>query len=240
MKELYPAAGATLRPRWLTPLGLVTLVYFVVAEVIAFRITPPEMYMGNLQKIMYVHVPAAWTGMLAFFGVFVLSIMFFITKRVRYDFIAAAFAEIGVVMTGLALATGSIWGRATWGIWWTWEPRITSTSIMFLMYAGYLALRGFTDDEERRARWSAAVGFVAFLNVPIVWWSVKWWSSLHQEQSTRESMAEIYWNGIWLNWAAFLLVLTFFVASRYHIAQLDREADLRLEAEAMKGRASHD
>lgn len=235
MKELYPAAGATLRPRWLTPFGLVTMLFFIVAQIVAFRISPPDVYMGSLQKIMYVHVPAAWAAMLAYFTVFVLSIIYLVTKRPQYDLIAAAAAEVGVVMTGLALALGSIWGRPTWGVWWAWDARITATAIMFMMYVGYLVLRGFTDDEERRAQWSAAVGIVAFVNVPIVWWSVQWWSTLHQVQSTRQSMAGLYWNGLWLNAFAFLLILIFFIASRYHVAELERNVDIRLEADAMAG-----
>jgi heme exporter protein C len=90
-----------------------------------------------------------------------------------------------VVLTGLTLALGSIWGRPTWGVWWTWDPRLTSTAILFMIYAGYLALRGFTDEPERRARWSAAIGILAFLNVPIVYMSVRWWRTLHQIQSSR-------------------------------------------------------
>jgi heme exporter protein C len=226
-------------PSYLRPLGWVALIALAAAQIIAWRNSPADAAMGNLQKIMYVHVPAAWAAMLAFFATFVLSIVYFIRRRIAADQLAAASAEAGVVMTGLALALGSIWGRPTWGVWWTWDPRLTSTAIMFLMYIGYLALRGFTDDEDRRARWSAAIGILAFLNVPIVFWSVQWWSGLHQPQSTRESMSATYWNNLWLNAAAFALVLIYFTASRYHVAQLERAAELRLEQEALDGSVQH-
>jgi heme exporter protein C len=239
MKELYPAAQASPRPKWLTPFGLATLVVFVAFQVIAFNRSPADAAMGNLQKIMYVHVPAAWASMLAFFVVFVMSIAYLFTKRVSHDLLAASAAETGVLMTGLTLVLGSIWGRPTWGVWWTWDPRLTATAIMMLMYIGYLTLRGFTDEEEKRGRWSAAVGILAFLNVPIVFWSVNWWRSLHQTQLTRQSTNGLYLTYLWMNGFAFLLVLIFFVASRYHVAQLERAVDMRLEADALAGSEVH-
>jgi heme exporter protein C len=238
MKELYPAAEVTPRPRWLTPFGLITLLALIAAQVIAFRTSPPDEMMQNLQKIMYLHVHAAWAAMLAFFVVFVFSILYLIKRDLRHDLIAAAAAEFGIVTAAVAIATGSIWGRPTWGVWWAWDPRITATTIMLLMYVGYLALRGFTEEEERRAQWGAAAGILAFLNVPIVWWSVQWWSTLHQQQNTRQSMAGIYWNGLWLNAAAFLMAFIFFAASRYHVAQLEREVQRRMESAALGGSRS--
>lgn len=239
MKELYPKAQAVPRPKWLSPFGLVTLVVFIAIQVLAFRNSVPDALMGNLQKIMYVHVPAAWASMVAFFVVFVMSIAYLFTKRVSHDLLAAAAAEVGVLMTGLTLLLGSIWGKPTWGTFWTWDPRLTATAIMMLMYIGYLTLRGFTDEEEKRGRWSAAVGILAFLNVPIVFWSVNWWRSLHQTQLTRQSTNSEYLTWLWLNGLAFLFVLIFFIASRYHVAQLERAVEMRLEAEALAGSDRH-
>jgi heme exporter protein C len=239
MKELYEPAGIARRPAWISTLGWVSLLFLAAAQVVAFMKSPADSAMGHLQKIMYVHVPAAWVAFLAFFVVFVMSIMYLVRRRPSHDLVAAACAEVGVVLTGLALALGSIWGRPTWGVWWTWDARLTSTAIMFLMYIGYLAMRGFADDEEQRARWSAAIGIIAFLNVPIVWWSVQWWSTLHQPQSTRESMSAVYWNNLWLNAVAFLLVFIFLVASRFHVAQLERAVELRVEADLLEGSEQH-
>ena len=219
--------------KWVEPFGIVSLLLLAGAQALAILKSPADASMGHLQKIMYVHVPTAWVGMLAFFAVFVLSIMYLATKRVRYDLLAAATTEVGIVMTALTLALGAIWGRPTWGVWWTWDPRLTATAIMLLIYVGYLVLRGFAEDEERRARWSAAVGIIAFLNVPIVFWSVKWWRSLHQPQSTRESMSGTYWNWLWINAVVMLLVGIYFVALRYRAARIERAAELKLENAAL-------
>ncbi|MGH7554536.1 MAG: cytochrome c biogenesis protein CcsA, partial [Longimicrobiales bacterium] len=183
--------------------------------------------------IMYVHVPAAWNAMIAFFTVFVASAAYVWKRQERYDLLAASAAEVGVVLTGLTLALGSIWGRATWGVWWTWDPRLTSTAVMLLFYAGYLALRAFTDDEERRARWSAIVGILAFINVPIVYMSVKWWRSLHQLQSSPETVDPAYKIGLRLNAFAFLFLLIVFVGLRYYVARLDRAANAIEEERAL-------
>src|SRR5690554_2460452 len=166
-------------PRWLVVLGIVSLIALIGAQLAGFATSPPDRDMGHLQKIMYVHVPSAWMAFIAFGLVFLASLAYLARRDERLDLFAASSAEVGVVLTALTLALGSIWGRPTWGVWWTWDPRLTTTAILFLLYAGYLALRSFTEDPERRARWSAAVGILAFLNVPIVYLSVRWWRTLH-------------------------------------------------------------
>ncbi len=113
--------------------------------------------MGHLQKIMYVHVPAAWNAFLAFVVVLVGSVMYLWKREEKWDLLAASAAEVAAVLTALTIALGSIWGRPTWGVWWTWDPRLTSTAILLVIIVGYLALRSFVDEPERRARWSAAL-----------------------------------------------------------------------------------
>lgn len=227
------------RPRWLIPFGIFALLFFVAAQVTGFVVSPPERDMGHLQKILYVHVPAAWNAMIAFFIVFVASIACLWSRREKHDLLAASAAEVGVVLTGLTLALGSIWGRPTWGIWWTWDPRLTTTAILFLIFAGYLALRAFVDEDERRARWSAAVGILGFLNVPIVYMSVRWWRTLHQVQSSPETVDSPYVLGLRMNAFAFLFLLIFFTALRYHIAKVERAAEARLDEAALAGGAGH-
>lgn len=240
MNELYATADSPNPPAFVNRLGIFTALYFVAAQVYAFVTSPPVPNgMGHLQKIMYVHVPAAWAGMIAFLVVFVVSIMFLIRKRSGYDLYAAAAVEVGVIMTALALVLGSIWGRPTWGKWWAWDPRMTTTAVMLLIYVGYLALRGFTEDEEQRARWSAAIGVIAFLNVPIVWYSVQWWVSLHQPQSTRESMSDVYWTGLLLNAVAFLLLFVYLSLNRYYVARIERAVELRHEEAALGAGRQH-
>jgi heme exporter protein C len=226
-------------PRWLVPLSIFAVAYFVFAQVTALVISPPDRDMLHLQKIMYVHVPSAWSAFLAFGVTFVASIAFLVRREQRHDLLAASAAEVGVVLTGLTLALGSIWGRPTWGVWWTWDPRLTSTLILFLIFAGYLALRGFVDDEERRARWSAAVGILGFLNVPIVYMSVRWWRGIHQVQSTPSTVDPEFAMGLRLNAFAFLFLMIVFVAWRYDTAQREQELELQLEDEALARRSVH-
>jgi heme exporter protein C len=135
---------------------------------------------GDLQRIMYVHVPSAWLAYLAFTVTLVGSVAYLTTSRMRWDRLAASSAELGVVFTGLALATGMIWGKPVWGVWWTWDARLVLTAIMFFVYLGYLALRRSMPEPQVRARRSAVFGVLAVVQIPIVHFSVIWWRSLHQ------------------------------------------------------------
>jgi heme exporter protein C len=228
-----PSTSSLPRPRWLLPFGWFAILFFVGAQATALLLSQPDRDMGHLQKIMYVHVPAAWVSMIAFFVVFVASILFLLRRDIKYDMVAAAAAEVGVILTALTLALGSIWGRPTWGIWWTWDPRLTTTAILLLIYVGYMSLRSFTEDEDRRARWAAAVGILGFLNVPIVYMSVRWWRTIHQVQSTPDTVDPFYVIGLRLNAFAFLFLFIFFVGMRYYIARLERARAAHLEQEAL-------
>jgi heme exporter protein C len=227
------------RPRWLMPFGAFSVLFFVVAQATALLLSQPDRDMGHLQKIMYVHVPSAWIAMVAFFVVFVASLLYLIRRDMRYDLTAAAAAEVGVLLTALTLALGSIWGRPTWGIWWTWDPRLTTTAVMLMIYVGYLALRAFTEDDDRRARWAAAVGILGFLNVPVVYMSVRWWRTIHQVQSTPDTVDPYYVLGLRLNAFAFLFLFVFLVGLRYHVARLERARSARLEEEALVRSEAH-
>ena len=239
MKVSDPHDAQVRAPRWLTPFGVLSLLFFIGAQVTSYAISAPERDMGNLQKIIYVHLPAAWNMMVAYFAVFLASIAYLWKRRETHDLLAASAAEVGVVLTGLTLALGSIWARPTWGVWWTWDPRLTSTAILFLIFIGYLSLRSFVDDDERRARWSAAVGIFGFLNVPIVYMSVRWWRTLHQVQSSPETVDSAYALGIRLNALAFLSLMIFFIAYRYQIARLERASQNRREEQALTGGPVH-
>jgi heme exporter protein C len=221
------------RPRWLLPFGWFAMLFFVGAQAAALLLSAPDRDMGHLQKIMYVHVPSAWISMIAFLVVFIASALYLVKRDMKYDMLAAAAAEVGVILTALTLALGSIWGRPTWGIWWTWDPRLTTTAILLLIYVGYLALRSFTEDEDRRARWAATVGILGFLNVPIVYMSVRWWRTIHQVQSTPDTVDPFYVLGLRLNAFAFLFLFIFFVGMRYYIARLERARAARVEEAAL-------
>jgi heme exporter protein C len=161
-------------PGWLAGLAL------TVTIVVGLFAVPADAAQGDVQRIMYVHVPSAWLAYLAFFVTLAAGLLYLRRQDLRFDRVAVASAEIGLVLTGLTIATGAIWGKATWGKWWDWDPRLTTTAILFVIYAGYLLLRQSIVDRRRRARLAAVFGTVAFLNVPIVHFSVLWWRGLHQ------------------------------------------------------------
>jgi heme exporter protein C len=162
-------------------LGWASLVTLSGTAVMALLVVPPDAEQGDVQRLMYVHVPAAWLAFMSFGIVFAASLAYLRTGRIRWDRVAVASAEIGVLFCGLTLALGSLWGRPVWGAWWTWDPRLTTTVVLLLIYVGYLSLRRVADSPSRRAHWSAVVGVVGFVDVPIVHMSVVWWRSLHQE-----------------------------------------------------------
>lgn len=146
-------------------------------------VSPADDVQGNLVRIMYLHVPAAWLAYLAFLVTFVGSVAYLLTRHFRWDRIAAASAEIGVYFTGLAIVLGMIWAKPTWGVWWTWDARLTLTAIMYFVYLGYLALRRTTDDPIARANRAAVLGVVGAIQIPLVHFSVVWWRTLHQPPS---------------------------------------------------------
>jgi len=208
----------------------------IAAQVYSILTSPAEGDMGHLQKIMYVHVPAAWMTFLSFFVVLVFSLRYLWRRRENDDLIAASAAEVGAIFNGLTLMLGMIWGRPAWGVWWVWDARLTSTLVLFLIFAGYLSLRALVDDAQQRARWSAAVGVIGALNVPIVYMSVKWWRTLHQPPSSPATLDPAYTMGLRLNAIALLLVLIYFIRKRYEIARLERAVEHAAEAAAMGGR----
>lgn len=160
-------------------LGLASVAGALVATTMALLWSPPDANQGDVFRIIYVHVPSALTAYLAFVVVFVASIGWLWARRPIWDAIAASAAELGVLFAGLTLVSGSIWARPTWGVWWSWEPRLTLTAVMFVMYVGYLLLRSLSTDLDRRATRAAVLGIVAVVNVPIVHFAVTWWNSLH-------------------------------------------------------------
>jgi len=162
-------------------LGIVALLAVVGASVNALFLVPADVYQGDAQRIMYVHVPSAWLAYLSF-GVTALAGIGYLWRRdLRLDAVAVAGAEIGVMFTAFAIWGGMMWGRPVWGVYWQWEdPRLTTTALLLALYLGYLLFRRLTDDPHRRAARAAVVGIVAAVDIPIVHFSVEWWRGLHQ------------------------------------------------------------
>ncbi len=159
-------------------LGL-SAVLMVTALGLVFLYVPEEKTMGDVQRIFYFHVPLAWIGFLAFFVVFVCSIAYLWKRRAEWDTLARASAEIGVICITLVLITGPIWAKPVWGVWWTWDARLTASLVLWLTYIAYLLVRSLTSDESRGARFSAVMGIAGFVNVPIVFLAVDLWRTQH-------------------------------------------------------------
>jgi heme exporter protein C len=209
-------------------LGAVSLAGIVASAIMSLVVAPPDATQGDVQRLMYVHVPAAWLAYLSFFVVFVCSIAYLKTKRVRFDRVAHASAEIGVLFTALTVVVGALWGKPVWGTYWTWDPRLTTTAIMLLMYVGYLAVRRLPDNPVRRARWAAVVGIVAFADIPIVQLSVEWWRSLHQGPTIRllgeSTIAPIMLAALLVAVAAFTVLYAYLMAVRLRVGRLEDRA----------------
>ena len=144
-----------------------------------FRVVPNEVTMGAVQRIFYFHVPSAWVAFLGFFVVFVASILYLATRRLICDTVAHSAAELGVLFCAIVLFTGPIWARPAWGTWWTWEARLTTTLVLELVFVAYLVLRSQAENRNQAARLAAVVGIVGFLDVPIIYYSVKIWRGHH-------------------------------------------------------------
>ncbi len=160
---------------WLTAAAMIAALYLV------FLFAPTEAKMGDVQRIFYFHVSSSWVGFFAFFVTFVAGIGYLRTRKRRWDILGVSSAEIGIVFTGMAVITGSIWAKPTWNAWWPWEqePRLILVTVLLLVYFAYHMLRAFLREAEQKARFTAVYGIVAFAGVPITFLSIRWWQSVH-------------------------------------------------------------
>jgi heme exporter protein C len=211
--------------RWL---GVGAALGLVAGLVMAFGVAPREIIQGNVQRIMYVHVPAVWVAYLAFIVVFVVSIAYLWTRAAGADRAAHAAAEVGVVFLGVNIVTGAIWGKPTWGTWWTWDARLTSVAVVFVIFVGYLLVRQMTDDPERGARFAAVVAIVGALNIPLVHFSVYWWRTLHQPPTFVKpgptAASSSIRAALLVNFVGLLLLGAYFIAKRYALLRAQHEA----------------
>lgn len=195
---------------------------------------PPDQLQGDLQRLMYVHVPAAWLAYLSFAITLGASLGWLWKRTARLDRLAAASAEVGVFFTGLTIAVGSVWGKPVWGVWWTWDPRLVTTALMFFVYLGYLALRRAVVDPGLRARRAAVFGVLAFAQVPVVHFSVIWWRALHQPPTVlRPGDPTIdHWMlaALLLNLAAFTLAYAVLLRSRVRLAVAEEALEAAQDA----------
>jgi heme exporter protein C len=224
-------------------LGGAALASLVVLALFGLWIAPPDRIQSDAQRLMYLHVPAAWIAYLAF-GVTALASALYLWRRTRspiWDRLAGASAELGVIFTGLTLVLGSLWGRPVWGIWWAWDARLVTTAVLFFLYVGYLALRRVPTSLEARAKRSAIAALVAFVDVPIVHFSVNWWRTLHQQATVFTPSLNAHIHGVmaftlWWGVLAFTLLYLYLLDKRYRLEALEENLEAKELARAIDER----
>ena len=223
--------AAIVMSAWLTLFGLV--------------LSPADVAQGDAVRIMYVHVPSVWLAYLAFIVTAICSVWVLVARgRVPgVDRVAGASAEIGVVFMAVTLVSGRLWGRITWGVYWQWDARLTTTALLFITYIGYLAVRGLDGSPEQRARRSAVVGVVAVAEIPLVHWSVRLWRSLHQEATVLDTDLDVDIDGLMLftlfvGVIAFTLWFVWFVLHRARVMALATLVEERSLDQALAERAA--
>jgi heme exporter protein C len=229
-----------------TVIGAAALVALAVLTYLGLSVTPPDVVQDEYVRLIYIH-PALATMMYVAFSITAVSAALYLYPRTRsrfWDLLGGAAAEVGVVFTGLVLLTGSIWGRPTWGVWWTWDARLTSTALLFVLFLGYLALRRVPADPETAAKRSAIAALIAIVDVPIVHFSVEWWRTLHQQATISPDGVEIHGSQLFtmlFSFPTFGLVLTWLVIHRFRMERaLDAyettALDIALEERRAEGR----
>lgn len=218
-----PSPATDVRPYLLVALGTALLLW---GSTWGLAWAPREEYMGDVQRIMYVHVPTAWNAMLAMTFAFGCALVFLLRGGWQWDARMEAGMEVGVMLSTLLCMQGAIWAKPTWGVWWDWDPRLTTTAVMVFAFAGILALRSFVDDPAKRAVWSAVACIVAFVDVPIVYFSVKWWNSLHQAQSTPETVSRAFHWPLRINAFGVLFLMIAMIMLRTRLGQLRLRGEL--------------
>jgi heme exporter protein C len=188
---------------------------------------PDEALQGAIYRIIFFHVPAAWTAFLCFMAAMVASIAYLKGKNLKHDAFAAAVTEVGLAFGAANLITGMIWGRIIWGVWWTWDPRLTSMLVGWLIYAGYMMLRRAIEEPTERARLAAVLSVFAFADVPIIFFSIKWWRTQHPQPVVwgGGSMDPSMFNMLFTNWIPLLLLAGVFLMIRMRQEQNQRELD---------------
>src|SRR5271165_4155 len=162
-------------------MGAAVLFLVVAAAYASFYVAPEERTMGPIQRIFYFHAASAWAGMTAFIVCFVANLAYVLRRNQKWDCVGVSAAEVGLTFTTVVLITGPIWAHPVWGIWWTWDARLTSTFVLWLLYVSYLMLRSLLEEPERRAQLSALFGIFAFLDVPLVFGAIRWWRTQHPQ-----------------------------------------------------------
>jgi heme exporter protein C len=182
-------AGTVKGRAWDWGLAAVSAAGFLAALAMVFGYAPREATMGEIQRIFYFHVASAWVGFFGFFITFLAGVLYLARSERRWDILGLSSAEVGLVFITMTVVTGSLWAKPVWGTYWTWEPRLTISAVQWLLYVAYVMLRTSTTSEERVARFAAVYGIVAFITVPLSWFAIRWWRTIHPQILSSEGMA---------------------------------------------------
>lgn len=217
--------------------GVAVLFLVVAAAYASFYVAPEERTMGPIQRIFYFHAASAWAGMTAFLVCFVANLAYVLRRNQKWDWVGVSAAEVGLTFTTVVLITGPIWAHPVWGIWWTWDARLTSTFVLWLLYVSYLLLRNLLEEPERRALLSALFGIFAFLDVPLVFGAIRWWRTQHPQpvimgspgSGLEPTMRTVFFFSVLAIHALMVLLLS----ERYRLERMRGEfQELRREVEA--------
>jgi heme exporter protein C len=218
-------------------LGAVAILLVIASAYASFFIAPEERTMGVIQRIFYFHVASAWAGFSAFLVCFIGNLLYVWKRAQKYDWLAVSGAEVGLAFTTVVLITGPIWAHPVWGIWWTWDARLTSTFVLWLLYVSYLLLRTLVEEPDRRALLSSLFGIFAFIDVPLVFGAIRWWRTQHpqpviaggQGSGLEPTMKAVFFFSAF----AMHVFMAFLVAERYALEKMQTETDfLAREVEA--------
>jgi len=217
--------------------GAVVMVLLAAAAYAAFFIAPTDSRQGVVYRIIFLHVPSAETGLVSFFICFIANLAYVFKRQPKWDWMGIAAAEVGLAFTTVCLITGPIWAKPVWGIWWTWDARLTSTAVLWLLYVAYLLLRTLIEEPDRRALLSALFGIFAFIDVPLVFGSIRWWRTQHPQpvimggpgSGLEPTMRAV----LFFCWVPMLALMVLLMHSRYRLEAMRGDLDLvRREAEA--------
>jgi heme exporter protein C len=212
-----------------TLLFVMLLVMLPIDFYLIFKVAPTERIMGDVQRIFYLHVPLAISAYLGFSIVFIASIMFLWRKNLFWDTVAYTAAEVGVLFSTLVIITGSFWARPVWNVWWTWDPRLLTMFILWFIYVGYFILRKGIPERMKKARYSAVLGIIGFLDVPIVRLATKWWRSVHPRlKSEGGGLDPLMLKVLLFSMLTFMLFAVFLFLFRYGVARLEERSSTML------------
>jgi len=204
--------------------AMVVLLLLGVAAYASFFIAPTDAKQGLIYRILFLHVASAWTGLTAFFISFVANLLYVWRRQPRWDWLGVSAAEVGLAFTTVVLITGPIWAHPVWGIWWTWSPRLTSTFVLWLLYVSYLLLRTLIEEPDRRALLSALFGIFAFVDVPLVFGSIRWWRDQHPTPVVMgepgSGLDPVMYKVLFFSWFAMLGLMTLLLRQRYRLESM--------------------